>query len=170
LILVVANNRYAYSTPNSRQFACDALQDKAEGYGVESATVNGTDLGACLEVVSRAVAKARSGHGPQLVFADLLRLCGHGEHDDCSYIEGHLKASLLGRDCLKLAEQHILKQEWADPETIRAWRDEIQLAIDDTVAKVQREAPPDPYKEDWCALSTRQLSELNNESEAENQA
>lgn len=170
LILVVANNRYAYSTPNSRQFACESLQDKAEGYGIESFTVNGTDLSACLEVMGRAVNKARAGGGPQLVFADLLRLCGHGEHDDCSYIDAHLKASPLGRDCLKLAEQHIQEQDWVDTETVQSWRVEINKAIDDTVAKVQREAPPDPYKEDWCALSTRQLSELNNASEAENQA
>ena len=37
LVLVVANNQYAYSTPNSRQFACDDLADKAVGYGVEVA-------------------------------------------------------------------------------------------------------------------------------------
>src|SRR3954463_12381317 len=59
LVLVVANNRYAYSTPNERQFACEALQYKAVGYGVASATVDGTDLSACLEVLSDAVAKAR---------------------------------------------------------------------------------------------------------------
>src|SRR5271168_2997405 len=35
LVLVVANNQYAYSTPNSRQFACRALIDKAIGYGGE---------------------------------------------------------------------------------------------------------------------------------------
>ncbi len=35
LVLVVANNQYAYSTPTSRQFACDDLVDKAAGYGVQ---------------------------------------------------------------------------------------------------------------------------------------
>ncbi len=167
LVLVVANNRYAYSTPNQRQFACETLQDKAEGYGIESATVDGTDLSACLEVLSRAVAKARAGRGPQLLFADLLRLCGHGEHDDCSYIDAQLKNSPLGRDCLKLAETQILESEWAEPQTLQSWREEINVAIDESVAKVQREAPPEPYKEDWCALASRQLSEMH--SEAPNQ-
>ena len=37
LVLVVANNQYAYSTPNERQFACDSLVDKAAGYGVSGA-------------------------------------------------------------------------------------------------------------------------------------
>src|SRR5580698_1953187 len=32
LVVVVANNQYAYSTPNHRQFACKDLIDKAIGY------------------------------------------------------------------------------------------------------------------------------------------
>ena len=103
LVLVVANNQYAYSTPNDRQFACNDLADKAIGYGVESYSVTGNELLACLEVVGTAVARARAGHGPQLVVANLLRLCGHGEHDDAGYIAPELKNSPLGRDCLKLA-------------------------------------------------------------------
>src|SRR5262245_11663932 len=35
LVLVVADNQYAYSTPTSRQFACRSLLDRADGYGVE---------------------------------------------------------------------------------------------------------------------------------------
>src|SRR5277367_1683865 len=31
LVLVVANNQYAYSTPTARQFACDGLAEKAAG-------------------------------------------------------------------------------------------------------------------------------------------
>src|SRR5205809_3662740 len=35
LVVIVADNQYAYSTPTSRQFACRSLVDKAMGYGVE---------------------------------------------------------------------------------------------------------------------------------------
>src|SRR4030095_3158626 len=35
LVLVIANNHYAYSTPSSRQFACESLADRADGYGVD---------------------------------------------------------------------------------------------------------------------------------------
>src|SRR5437667_1612271 len=82
LVLVVANNQYAYSTPTSRQFACQSLVDRAIGYGVEGHSVDGTDLEACLKVVGDAINKARAGEGPQMIVAELLRLCGHGEHDD----------------------------------------------------------------------------------------
>jgi pyruvate dehydrogenase E1 component alpha subunit/2-oxoisovalerate dehydrogenase E1 component alpha subunit len=159
LVLIIANNHYAYSTPNDRQFACRDLADRAAGYGVESHSVDGTDLSACLKVVGDAVAHARAGRGPQMVVATLLRLCGHGEHDDASYIDPKLKASPAGRDCLKVAEEHLLRQKWADAAALAALRGEIVREIEEAVAQVQREPTPDPFTEDWRALSTGHLNE-----------
>jgi pyruvate dehydrogenase E1 component alpha subunit/2-oxoisovalerate dehydrogenase E1 component alpha subunit len=161
LVLVVANNQYAYSTPTARQFACDSLLDRAQGYGVEGHAVDGTDLEACLKVLELAVARARAGNGPQLIEASLLRLCGHGEHDTAEYVDVKLKASSLGRDCLKIAEQSALHQGWTNSETIAVWRAEAVQKVEDAVAMVQREAGPDPFEESWQALSTRDLSEGN---------
>jgi TPP-dependent pyruvate/acetoin dehydrogenase alpha subunit len=164
LVLVVANNQYAYSTPSSRQFACRSLVDRAIGYGIEGHTVDGTDLAACLKVVGQAVSQARAGGGPQMVVARLLRLCGHGEHDDAGYVDPKLKASPLGRDCLKVAEEFLLQQSWVDPNTIEAWRAAEVREVEEAVAIVQREAPPDPYKETWCALASKHLAEMYNEA------
>src|SRR3954469_19201729 len=49
LVLVIADNQYAYSTPARLQFACQSLLEKAAAYGVEGRLVDGTDLTACLE-------------------------------------------------------------------------------------------------------------------------
>lgn len=159
LVLIIANNQYAYSTPNSRQFACRSLEDRARGYGIEGQSVDGTDLDACFHVVGAAVDNARAGRGPQMVVATLLRLCGHGEHDDATYIDSELKTSPVGRDCLKVAEESLLRRNWANAETLAAWRSEAALNIEQAVARVQREPGPDPFREKWCALSTGHLSE-----------
>jgi acetoin:2,6-dichlorophenolindophenol oxidoreductase subunit alpha len=164
LVLVVANNHYAYSTPNDREFACRDLTDRAVGYGVEAHAVDGTDLSACLKVAGTAVARARAGRGPQMVVATLLRLCGHGEHDDAGYIDPKLKASPAGRDCLKAAEEFLLRQKWADPAQLSARRRETIQEIEEAVARVQHEPVPDPFAEDWCAISSRDLSETHNEA------
>src|SRR3974390_2804519 len=51
LVLVIANNLYASSPPNGRQFACRSVLDKVVGYGLSGKLVDGTDLEACLEAV-----------------------------------------------------------------------------------------------------------------------
>ena len=163
LVLVVANNQYAYSTPNDREFACADLTDRAVGYGITPHSVDGTDLTACLDVVGRAVAQARRGEGPQLVVASLLRLCGHGEHDDAGYIDPKMKNSPLGRDCLKVAEDILLSRQWADATEMAVWRNEALRIIETTVARVQREPAPDPFAEQWTAVSTRDLRETHDE-------
>ncbi len=159
LVLIIANNLYAYSTPNTRQFACESLVDRAVGYGVEGHTVDGTNLGACLATVGEAVEKARRGQGPQMVVAKLLRLCGHGEHDDASYVDPKHKNSPDGQDCLKLAEEEMLQRNWANAEAVAAWRNEAVRKVEDAVAIVQREPAPDPYQENWSAISTSRLNE-----------
>lgn len=159
LVVIVADNQYAYSTPNTRQFACGSLVERAEGYGVKGHAVDGTDLQACLNTLNAAVADARAGGGPQMVVAKLLRLCGHGEHDDASYIDARLKASPLGRDCLQVAERHILTKSWATDHELQGWRDAAMREVEESVNQVQREPSPDPFKEYWSALASKHLAE-----------
>ncbi len=157
LIVVVADNQFAYSTPTSRQFACESLLDRAPAYGFTGHAADGTDLEDCLRVVSCAVENARVGKGPQLVVAKLLRLCGHGEHDDASYIAPHLRNSAAGRDCLKVAEERIASEQWASVADLEKWRKDVQQKVDDAVSSVQREPTPDPFSEKWRALATESL-------------
>jgi TPP-dependent pyruvate/acetoin dehydrogenase alpha subunit len=159
LILVIANNQYAYSTPTSRQFACLDLAERAAGYGVEARTVDGTDLAACLKVAGEAVSSARAGGGPRLIVANLLRLCGHGEHDDACYVDTKLKGAPIGRDCLKVAEEFLLRQGWTDAAQLAALRNELVHEVEEAVNQVQREPAPDPFAEEWRALATERLSE-----------
>jgi TPP-dependent pyruvate/acetoin dehydrogenase alpha subunit len=159
LVLLIANNQYAYSTPNSRQFACKTLLDRAIGYGIEGVEIDGTDLTACLDAVSAATERARAGKGPQMIVANLLRLAGHGEHDDARYVDPQLKASPIGRDCLQVAREFLLEKKWASPATLDAWKRDAIRKIDDAVSTVQREAPPDGYQEEWCALASKHLAE-----------
>jgi pyruvate dehydrogenase E1 component alpha subunit/2-oxoisovalerate dehydrogenase E1 component alpha subunit len=159
LVLVVANNQYAYSTPNSRQYACRDLADKAAGYGVECQRLDGTDLRACLRLLTETVSRARNGAGPQMIVASLLRLCGHGEHDDASYVDPKLKGAPLGRDCLKAAEEQLLLQHAATTSELEGWRAEALEKVERTVARVQHEPAPDPFTEEWRAIASAALVE-----------
>src|SRR5437660_5673796 len=157
LVIVATNNHYAYSTPNDREFACHDLVDRAVGYGFEGYSRDGTDLSACLEVIGGAVKRARAGRPPPLVVASVLRLSGHGEHDDASYVTESVKGEPFARDCLKVAEQTIADLNLVDAKTLNEWRKEAVAQVDEAIADAQKEPAPEGDKEDWCALSTRDL-------------
>ncbi|ALJ56888.1 Acetoin:2,6-dichlorophenolindophenol oxidoreductase subunit alpha [Candidatus Xiphinematobacter sp. Idaho Grape] len=157
LVLLVANNQYAYSTPVSRQFACKNLLDKAVGYGLRGHEVDGTNLEECLRVVGEAVRVAREGGGPQLVVGTLLRLVGHGEHDDANYVDPVHYQAAYGRDCMHLAERTLIERSWLSQAELMEWRREISLEVELLSAKVLREPVPDPSEEDWSAISNVEL-------------
>ncbi len=144
LVLTIANNQYAYSTPNDRQFVCDDLVDKAKGYGVRGHSVDGTDMIACIKVMQEAVARARAGEGPQLVVASMLRLTGHGEHDDGSYVDPKLKTSGLGRDSIDVGKAQMLENGFTDAAELEAWEQEAAEVVQAAVATAQKEPGPDP--------------------------
>lgn len=154
LVVIVGNNQFAYSTPNDRQFACADLLDRAKGYGVGGHSVDGTDLLACADVIGRAVRLAREGGGPQMVVARLLRLSGHGEHDDGSYVPGTLRASHLGRDCLESGIVQMIEQGFATVDEIERWKNRFTEEVQAAVAQAQQEPTPDPWDEDWRACSS----------------
>ena len=159
LVIVATNNHYAYSTPNDREFACADLVDRAIGYGFEGYRIDGTDLNSCLEVVGSAVQRARAGRPPQLVVASVLRLSGHGEHDDASYVTDEIKHQPFAQDCLNLTEKKIVDLGLADAATLQSWKDDAKRQVEEAIATAQQEAAPDGEKEDWCAISTRELAD-----------
>lgn len=163
LVVIVANNQYAYSTPNTRQYACEDLMQRAAGYGVTGYKIDGTDPRACVETVHEAVARARAGEGPQMVVADLLRLVGHGEHDDFSYVNHALKTLPIGRDCLQVAREQLLAEGWSTDLQIDSLRDQAHAEVEEACATALREPAPNPNEEDWSALSTPALREGNEE-------
>lgn len=155
LVVVVANNQFAYSTPNSRQFACVDLVEKARGYGIGGFSVDGTDLLASASVIGEAVRRAREGGGPQMVVARLLRLSGHGEHDDGSYVTTDIRSGHYGRDCIEVAMRQLVENGFASVDEIIKWQEQIVEEVQRVVAQAQQEPVPDPYHEDWTALATR---------------
>lgn len=158
LVLLVADNQYAYSTTADRTYACHHLVERAAGYGIAGHRCDGTDADACLATVGAAIADARAGKGPQMVVADLLRLAGHGTHDDASYVPEEVK-SRFG-DCLQLFERTLVQQGVLDQARISAVRDAARAQVEAAVEQARAEPQPDPAGEDWSARCERDLVNL----------
>jgi acetoin:2,6-dichlorophenolindophenol oxidoreductase subunit alpha len=159
LVVVATNNHFAYSTSNEREFGCAHLVDRAKGYGFEGHTVDGTDLNECLGVIETAVKRARAGRPPQLVVATTLRLAGHGEHDDASYVPPEMKKEPFAQDPVERTEKFIVEQRLLDRPALQKMRAEIVAEVNEAVATAQQEDAPVGSEEDWCAVSTRDLAD-----------
>ncbi len=150
VVIVISNNQFAYSTPNSQEFA-STLMERGAGYGLPCHECDGTDFLATLATMKQAIGAARSGEGPQWVVANTLRLCGHGEHDDASYIPAELKAAYADRDPLAVARRQLLEKGWLTEEQDAAIQQECTDEVQRCVAQAQKEAAPNPAEHDWSA-------------------
>jgi TPP-dependent pyruvate/acetoin dehydrogenase alpha subunit len=103
------------------------------------------------------VKRARAGRPPQLVVASTLRLAGHGEHDDASYVTDDIKREPFAQDALQRTEQFVLEHELLDREGLQQMRAELAAEVDEAVSTAQQEDAPVGSEEDWCAVSAREL-------------
>lgn len=88
ILFVIENNRYAYSTPTSEQFAPDTeLWRRAAGYGIDGFALDTTiDVAATAQTLAAAIEKVRQTSRPLLIEAHTLRLRGHAAYDTCDYL------------------------------------------------------------------------------------
>src|SRR5512135_1316659 len=77
VIFFCENNLYSEMTPIRDAVRVDRLTQRAEGFGIRTATVDGYDPIAVYETTLAAVERARGGHGPTFVEAFTYRLVGH---------------------------------------------------------------------------------------------
>ena len=144
LILVVENNRYAYSTPTEKQTAAESFVDKAEGYGVRGEKVDGNDVLAVYAATLRAVEHARSGGGPTLLELMTYRRKGHAEHDGQKYVpEGELE-EWEARDPVTRYEQWLLEGGHAEEAELEAVRERVQDEVDRARDTAEASPMPEP--------------------------
>jgi TPP-dependent pyruvate/acetoin dehydrogenase alpha subunit len=86
LIVVAEDNKFAYSTPISKQMAIKRIDERAASYGIPHEMVDGNDMLAVYDVAKRMVDSARAGKGAGLIGVDTMRMQGHAQHDDMRYV------------------------------------------------------------------------------------
>ena len=86
LVVIAEDNKYAYSTPISRQMAIRRIDERAAAYGIPHEMVDGNDMLAVYDVARRMVDRARAGEGASLIGVDTMRMQGHAQHDDARYV------------------------------------------------------------------------------------
>lgn len=144
LVVIVENNKWAYSTPTSKQMANTRIVDRAQAYGCFGATVDGNDVLAVYEVTRRAIARAREGQGPTLIEAETMRMRGHAEHDDMKYVPGEMLAAWAGKDPIARFERHLLTTGAATEAELDGLLAALERSLDEDVAFAEASPFPAP--------------------------
>ncbi len=147
VVVVLEFNRYSYSTPSEMQCGAATLADKAAGYGVASAIVDGNDVLAVVESARRAVAWAREGNGPFLLECKTYRRKGHAEHDAQAYVDPEELAEWTRRDPIARFERHLDARGALDAAAREAVRADIDAELDAAVAEAEASPAPVPDPE-----------------------
>jgi len=144
LVLIVENNKWAYSTPTRKQTANPRFVDRAQAYGCAGATVDGNDVLAVYEVTRAAIARARSGEGPTLIEADTMRMRGHAEHDDMKYVPKEQLEAWAARDPLVLYERRLLEDGTASRGELEQIGADLDAFVQGELAWAEASPLPDP--------------------------
>jgi 2-oxoisovalerate dehydrogenase E1 component len=121
VVFICENNQFALSADWRTQRAVEDIADRAAGYGMPGEVVDGNDVAAVEEAVTRALAHARAGNGPTLLEMKTFRRMQHS-----------MRANL---------------PDVRDPATLEEWESKdplprlaVELDLDDAgIAEVERD-------------------------------
>ena len=147
VIIVIENNYYGLSTPVSEQYACADLADRAQGYGMHGAIVDGNDYLAVYEAVRAAADRARRGDGPSLLEFKTFRMRGHEEASGTAYVPKELFDEWGRKDPVLRFEGFLIEQGLYTPESAKALRSELKHEIDELVDQALGTPDPDSTAE-----------------------
>lgn len=142
VIFVVENNGWSELTPTADMFRTERLARRAGGYGILSATIDGTDPFAVRETITHAAAAAREGRGPFLVECMVPRLWGHYHRDIEHYRpKADRQAAEANDPLVKLGDRLVASGIMARAEVDARAAKQIQAVEDMTEAVMSSEDP-----------------------------
>ena len=145
LVVIVENNRYAYSTPTDRQCAAERLADKAAGYGIPGVRADGNDVVEVYRTTKAAVDRARRGEGVALIELMTYRRKGHAEHDNQSYVpDGEIERWARENDPVDRFVARLTGREEIGAEELAAIDARIVGEIDRATDEAEQSSPPEP--------------------------
>jgi 2-oxoisovalerate dehydrogenase E1 component len=142
VLFVIENNHWGLSTPTSEQYACAHLVDRAAGYGMPGEIVDGNDVVAVHDAVTRAAVRAREGGGPTLLECKTYRMRGHEEASGTDYVPVEQLAAWVARDPIARVESRLDAQGLVPAARRQELAAEVRAEVDTRVAEAL--AAPEP--------------------------
>ncbi len=140
VIFFCENNGYAEFSPASAQHPVP-LSQRAAGYGVEYAAVDGNDVVATAATMGDGVRAVRAGRGPALIEASTYRWHGHYEGDPQRYRSLEEVRDWETRDPIVVHARR-LQSAGIDPAAVSALESAVARELDEAVEAARRLSGP----------------------------
>lgn len=132
VIFVFENNGYGEHTGADYAVGSKDIARRAEGFGLPTYKVDGTDFFDVYETSGKAIKDAREGKGPSAIEAEAVRFGGHFIGDPQNYrAEGELDKLRAERDCLKIFRSKVISDFDLKEEELNLIDKEVNALIDD---------------------------------------
>ncbi|MFQ5824943.1 MAG: thiamine pyrophosphate-dependent enzyme [bacterium] len=132
VIFVMQDNKYAISVPIHQQTA-EGIYYLARGYkGLDRYKVDGTDFIESYKIMKEAVERTRSGEGPSIVVADVIRLLPHSSSDDHTKYrtKEDLESDVL-RDPIKRLSKFLISNKIIHQKELETLSEEVKKLVND---------------------------------------
>lgn len=143
LVLVCWNNQFALSTPLARELA-GPLDARMAAYGMHACSVDGNDVLAVHQAVREAVDRARNGGGPSFIEGRTMRVRGHSEADDASYVPKAMIEDGRRRDPIERFARQLTGTGVVAAARLEELRAQAAAEVDEAQAWAEASPPPDP--------------------------
>ena len=130
VIFICENNGYAEFTPLSAHTKIERLALHAKTYGIPASTIDGNDLFAVRNAMTKAVKSCRAGKGPVFVECLTHRLRGHYEGDPAKYRELSQLAEWKKKDPIARVARALKSQKAITDAQLEAIESKARLLAD----------------------------------------
>ncbi len=146
ILFLIEDNGYAISVPIECQTAGASISRLVEGFpDLLRLEVDGTDFQASYRTLQQAAAYCRSGQGPALVHAHVVRPYSHSLSDDERHYKTAAERQLESqRDPVLHFPQMLIQDGILDRRMLQDITHEVDLEIHQATEQALRDAPPDP--------------------------
>ncbi|HIK42963.1 pyruvate dehydrogenase (acetyl-transferring) E1 component subunit alpha [Thermoleptolyngbya sp. M55_K2018_002] len=144
ILFVVENNKWAIGMAHDRATSQPEIYKKASVFDMVGVEVDGMDVLAVRAVAQEAVARARAGEGPTLIEALTYRFRGHSLADPDELRSKAEKEFWFARDPIKRLATHLIEQNLATDEELKAIDRKIQATVEDAVQFALESPEPNP--------------------------
>jgi len=145
VLWVNENNKYGMGTTVERASAVSEIRQKAEGYGIPNARVNGMDLVAVRAAAEEHLEYVRSGNGPFFLEAVTYRFRGHSMGDPERYREKDEIEKWKEEDPIGIYLKYLVSEKIATIEELDGIDQMVEQEVQEAVEFA--ESSPEPAAE-----------------------